>query len=107
MSTSPSRAWTISRPAAIARKVDSLKKLLDARTELSNLLSYMDGKTGAEELIARVLQGSGVAAIAGVAIRSRPTSGEERLARRYDPISRPHYPFIYRRKSKEKDNGSE
>jgi type VI secretion system protein ImpB len=43
-------------PGAIARKVDSLKKLLDARTELSNLLSYMDGKTGAEELIARVLK---------------------------------------------------
>ena len=43
-------------PAAVARKVDSLKKLLDARTELSNLLSYMDGKTGAEELMGRVLK---------------------------------------------------
>jgi type VI secretion system protein ImpB len=43
-------------PAAIARKVGVLNKLLEARTELSNLLSYMDGKTGAEELIAKVLQ---------------------------------------------------
>lgn len=43
-------------PAAVARKVDSLKKLLDARTELSNLLSYMDGKSGAEELMAKALQ---------------------------------------------------
>ena len=43
-------------PAAVARKVDALRKLLDARNELSNLLSYMDGKTGAEELIGRVLQ---------------------------------------------------
>ena len=43
-------------PAAIAKKVDVLSKLLEARTELSNLLSYMDGKTGAEELIAKVLQ---------------------------------------------------
>ncbi len=43
-------------PGAVARKVDSLKKLLDARTELSNLLSYMDGKSGAEDLIRRVLQ---------------------------------------------------
>ena len=43
-------------PAAVARKVDSLNKLLQARTELSNLLSYMDGKAGAEELIAKVLQ---------------------------------------------------
>ena len=36
-------------PAGVARKVDALRKLLDARTELANLLSYMDGKTGAEE----------------------------------------------------------
>ena len=43
-------------PAAIAKKVDSLSKLLEARTQLSNLLTYMDGKTGAEELIAKVLQ---------------------------------------------------
>jgi type VI secretion system protein ImpB len=42
-------------PDAVARKVDALKKLLDARTELHNLLSYMDGKAGAEELIAKVL----------------------------------------------------
>jgi type VI secretion system protein ImpB len=43
-------------PAAIARKVDSLNKLLEARTQLSNLMTYMDGKTGAEDLIAKVLQ---------------------------------------------------
>jgi type VI secretion system protein ImpB len=43
-------------PANIAKKVDSLNKLLQARTELSNLLSYMDGKSGAEDLIGKVLQ---------------------------------------------------
>ena len=43
-------------PAAVARKVDALKKLLDARQQLSNLVTYMDGKTGAESLIAKVLQ---------------------------------------------------
>jgi len=42
-------------PAAIARKVGSLNTLLEARTQLSNLMTYMDGKTGAEELIARLL----------------------------------------------------
>jgi len=42
-------------PAAVARKVDSLAKLLEARTHLSNLMTYMDGKTGAEELIGKVL----------------------------------------------------
>ncbi len=43
-------------PAAVARNVDPLSKLLQARTELSNLLSIMDGKTDAEELLAQVLQ---------------------------------------------------
>ena len=43
-------------PAAIARKVDALNKLLEARTQLANLLTYMDGKTGAEQLIQKVLQ---------------------------------------------------
>src|SRR3954466_5419549 len=43
-------------PAAVARKVDALAKLLEAREQLSNLLTYMDGKQGAEDLIAKVLQ---------------------------------------------------
>lgn len=43
-------------PAAIARKVDALDNLLEARTQLSNLLSYMDGKNGAEKLISQILQ---------------------------------------------------
>ena len=42
-------------PAAVARKVEPLRKLLEARTQLSNLVTYMDGKSGAEELIARAL----------------------------------------------------
>jgi type VI secretion system protein ImpB len=42
-------------PAAVARKVESLNKLLTARTELSNLLTYMDGKSGAEDLVAKLL----------------------------------------------------
>ena len=43
-------------PAAVARKVDALSKLLEARQHLSNLMTYMDGKTGAEELINTVLK---------------------------------------------------
>lgn len=42
-------------PAAIARKVDALNQLLQARQQLSNLMTYMDGKTGAEDLIVKVL----------------------------------------------------
>ena len=43
-------------PAAVARKVESLNKLLTARKELANLLTYMDGKSKAEDLVAKLLQ---------------------------------------------------
>jgi type VI secretion system protein ImpB len=42
-------------PAAVARRVEPLAKLLEARTQLSNLLTHMDGKSGAEALIAKLL----------------------------------------------------
>lgn len=42
-------------PAAVARKVEGLNKLLEARQQLSNLITYMDGKQGAGDLIAKVL----------------------------------------------------
>jgi type VI secretion system protein ImpB len=42
-------------PAALAKKIEPLWKLLEARTQLSNLLHYMDGKDGAEALMAKVL----------------------------------------------------
>jgi len=43
-------------PAAVARKVEGLRKLLEARTQLKNLTTYMDGKSGAEDLIAKLLE---------------------------------------------------
>ena len=43
-------------PAAVAAKVEPLRKLLEARTQLDNLLTYMDGKAGAEALIEKLLQ---------------------------------------------------
>jgi type VI secretion system protein ImpB len=42
-------------PAAVANKVDALKQLLDARTQLANLQTYMDGKSGAEDLVRKLL----------------------------------------------------
>lgn len=42
-------------PAAVARKVEPLRRLLEARQQLANLVTYMDGKAGAEDLIAKVL----------------------------------------------------
>ncbi len=48
-------------PAAVARRLDELSKnagrqeLLKTRTELANLLTYMDGKEKAEDLVAKLL----------------------------------------------------
>ena len=43
-------------PDAVARNVEPLAKLLEARTQLEDLLSYMDGKNGAQELLDKVLK---------------------------------------------------
>lgn len=43
-------------PAAIANNVEPLKKLLDARKQLANLITYMDGRNNAEELVSRILK---------------------------------------------------
>jgi type VI secretion system protein ImpB len=47
-------------PAAVARKVAGLDKLLEARSQLANLVTYMDGKGGAEQLIARAIKDEGL-----------------------------------------------
>jgi type VI secretion system protein ImpB len=60
-------------PAAIARKVEPLRKLLEARTQLSNLMTYMDGKTGAEDLIAQIIQDPALLA----ALAAAPAAGDE------------------------------
>ena len=62
-------------PAAVARKVDSLNKLLQARTELSNLLTYMDGKTDAEELIGKILNDPGL--MKSLAAAPKPEENQE------------------------------
>jgi type VI secretion system protein ImpB len=42
-------------PAAIARQVPAMAKLLEAREQLSNLLRYMDGKVAAEDALKKLL----------------------------------------------------
>ena len=54
-------------PGAVANKIPALQKLLEARTQLANLITYMDGKTGAEELIAKVLSDKGLMSTLGSA----------------------------------------
>jgi len=43
-------------PAKIAEKIEPLNKLLAARKKLADLLTYMDGKSGAEELLDQILE---------------------------------------------------
>jgi len=43
-------------PAAVARRVEPLRKLLEARTQLANLLTYMDGKADAEAQLNQALK---------------------------------------------------
>lgn len=64
-------------PAAIARQVEPLKALMDARNELSNLVTYMDGKPGAEELISKTMNDP--ALLKSLAARPAPKdeAGEE------------------------------
>jgi type VI secretion system protein ImpB len=62
-------------PAAVARKVDSLNKLLGARTQLANLLTYMDGKGKAEDLIGKLLQDPELLKSLAAAPKPEPPAG--------------------------------
>ncbi|QDC10322.1 type VI secretion system contractile sheath small subunit [Oceanicola sp. D3] len=42
-------------PGEIAKQVPALKKLLDARDELANLQRYMNGKSGAQDQLRKLL----------------------------------------------------
>jgi len=60
-------------PAAIARKVDALGKMLAAREQLQNLITYMDGKGGAEELIGKLMNDP--ALLGTLASSAKPSEG--------------------------------
>ena len=64
-------------PGAIAQKVEPLKKLFDARTQLSNLMTYMDGKSGAEELIGKIIQDPALLQALSVAPKPTDATAEE------------------------------
>lgn len=63
-------------PAAVARKVDALARLLEARQQLANLVTYMDGKSGAEHLIGKVL--GDPALLQSLAAAPRPSAPQQR-----------------------------
>ncbi len=62
-------------PAAIARKVGALNQLLQARNQLSNLVTYMDGRTGAEDLVANLLKDPSL--LQALAAAPKPDAGDQ------------------------------
>ena len=61
-------------PAALARQVPALAKLLEARQQLANLARYMDGKVAAEETLRKLL--SDPQLMAALKNRASESSGE-------------------------------
>ena len=43
-------------PGKVAKSIPALAKLLEARQQLNDLMLYMDGKDGAQELLDRLLK---------------------------------------------------
>lgn len=63
-------------PGKIAQQIPALQELLKARTQLANLLTYMDGKSGAEELIAKVLNDPGLLSALAAAPKPQTETSE-------------------------------
>ncbi|GAG32279.1 unnamed protein product, partial [marine sediment metagenome] len=64
-------------PAAIARKVQGLSQLFEARTQLDNLMTFIDGKADAEELISRALKDPALLQALGSAAKPQDAAPEE------------------------------
>ena len=62
-------------PAAVAKNVEPLNKLLTARQQLANLIAYMDGKSGAEDVLQKLL--ADPALLQAVANTPRPAVEEK------------------------------
>src|SRR6516162_3039883 len=62
-------------PAAVARQVPALAKLLEARQQLANLARYMDGKVAAEETVRKLL--SDPQLMAALKSREAQSGGDE------------------------------
>lgn len=67
-------------PAAVARQVPALARLLEARTQLANLLRYMDGKVSAEDALKKLLSDKDLME----ALSGRPQAASADTAREQD-----------------------
>jgi len=59
-------------PAAIAKQVPALNKLLEARAQLANLMRYMDGKAAAEDTLKKLLADPALMATLKQKLEDRP-----------------------------------
>jgi type VI secretion system protein ImpB len=67
-------------PAAVARQVPSLAKLMEARDQLSNLLRYMDGKVAASDQIKALLKDPKLMEALKDRMAETPGSGEPKAS---------------------------
>jgi type VI secretion system protein ImpB len=70
-------------PAAIATKVEALRHLLQARTELANLQTYMDGRAGAEDLLNQLLNDPSL--MQAVTSNPKPPASDDAVTQSHDP----------------------
>jgi type VI secretion system protein ImpB len=63
-------------PAAVARQVPAVAKLLEAREQLANLLRFMDGKVAAEGKLKELLSDPSLMSALRERQRALPTPGE-------------------------------
>jgi len=79
-------------PGKVAQAVPALAKLLEARQQLNDLLLYMDGKDGAQELLdgllkdPALLQAVSAAKLADESAKSAPSAGPDAAAKPDQPV---------------------
>ncbi|WP_175948284.1 type VI secretion system contractile sheath small subunit [Burkholderia pyrrocinia] len=74
-------------PAAIARKIAPMRILLEGRTQLANLQTYMDGKAGAETLVNQLLQDPALLSSLSAAPKPQATAVEDAPADQGDTLN--------------------
>lgn len=65
-------------PGAIARREPALKKLLEAREQLNDLMIYMDGRDGAQGLLEKMLKDPDLLKALAAAKKSEADEGEDK-----------------------------
>lgn len=63
-------------PGAVAKNVPALAQLLEARQQLNDLMLYMDGKDGAQELLDKLLKDPDLMKAMAAAGAPKPEAGE-------------------------------